>query len=395
MMHKSRPARALLALGGLLGGLAAAAAPATAATAATSATAAWAAACQVQGSPQPVSPSSNTNNPQSVAVINGCDAWLVGIQLDKSLVLNQFLTEHFDGTAWKEVPVGRLDTLGAELNGVSAVSTSSVYAVGEFSTPKHTSPVVEHWNGTAWVPDTHLGVIDAELDSVHAASDNDIWVSGSILDLIGNERHGLLLHWDGSTWTRTTIPAIGDPDDDIRVLSVSATSPNNAWAIAQDFTGVDRAFILHWDGQQWTQSPFFLPRDQDVDLNTVTTSSTFDAWGVGSIGSDATQTLTLRWNGHAWTRVASPSPGTDAFLLGVSSTSRLNAWAVGRFTNGDEADALLLQWDGHQWTQVATPSPGRINQLNAVAADTPSDFWAVGTTQGSNGLGRAFAVHGP
>lgn len=396
MMHTSRTARALrrglaasLALGGLLGGLAGGLGPATAASAAT---------CQIQGSPQPASPASNNNEPRSVAVISSCDAWLVGMQLDVKTAsgVDQMLTEHFDGTAWKVVPVGRLDTLGAELNGVSAVASNSVYAVGDFSDPKHETPVVEHWNGTAWVPQTQLGVADAELDAVRALSDSDIWVTGSSFDLTSNDRQPLILHWDGRTWTRTPVPPVGGPNDDIRVLSVAASSSRNVWAIGDDFTGRDRPFILHWTGSRWVRTPIippFFPL-RDADLASVTTTSPSDAWAVGSVGDTPSRTLILHWDGRVWLPVPSPNPGPDAFLTGVTATSRTSAVAVGRFTAGNQADALILRWDGRRWVQVATASPANITTLRAVGADGPSDVWAVGTAEGASVPVKAFAVHG-
>jgi len=398
MMHTSRPARALrrglaapLALGGLLGGLGGLAAglgPATAASAAT---------CQVQGSPQPVSPASNNNEPHSVAVISSCDEWLVGFDLDAKANhgADHVLSEHFDGTAWKEIPVptGTLGTLGSELNGVSAVSSNSVYAVGDLSDPNRSTPVVEHWNGTAWVPDTQLGVGDAELDSVRALSDSDIWVTGSSFDLTSNDRQPLILHFDGRTWTRTPVPPVGGPNDDIRVLSVAASSPGNVWAIGDDFTGPDRPFILHWTLSGWEQVPFAPPL-RDADLASVTTTSPFDAWAVGSVGDNESQTLILHWNGEGWVRVPSPSPGSNAFLSGVTATSRTSAFAVGSVTAGKNVDTLVLRWDGHRWVQLTTPNPATFNRLNAVAADAPSDVWAVGTAEGASVPVKAFAVHG-
>ena len=396
MMHKSGPSRVLwrglaapLALGGLLGGLAAGLGPATMASAAT---------CQVPGSPQPVSPASNNNEPHSVAVISSCDAWLVGFDLDAKANhgANHVLSEHFDGTAWKEVPVptGTLGTLGSELNGVSAVSGHSVYAVGEFADPNRATPVVEHWNGTVWTPQTQLGVGDAELDSVRAISDSDIWVTGSSFNLNGSSRQPLILHFDGRTWTRTPVPPVGGPGDDIRVLSVAASSPGNVWAVGDDFTGRDRPFILHWTGSRWEQSGF-APLPGDADLASVTTTSPFDAWAVGSAGDTPSQTLTMHWNGEGWVRVPSPDPGSDAGLSGVTATSRTSVFAVGADTAGNDAvDTLVLRWDGHHWTQVTTPNPANLNRLNAVAADAPSDVWAVGTAEGASVPVRAFAVPG-
>ena len=175
-MHHSRPAWVLLrglaaplALGGVLGGLAVGLGPAAVASAA---------ACQVKGSPQPVSPVSDSQL-AGVAMITSCDAWGVGTQRvsgDGSMLI-----EHFDGTAWKVVSAPAQVSSGGALASASAVSTSNVYAAGSIFVNAVPAPVIVHWNGTAWAQETLPSSLDGQegqLLRIKAVSANDVWAVG-------------------------------------------------------------------------------------------------------------------------------------------------------------------------------------------------------------------------
>jgi hypothetical protein len=93
---------------------------------------------------------------------------------------------------------------------------------------------------------------------VAATSPDNAWAVG----LSGTNRDGsvsegaLILHWDGTAWTRVPSP---DPGSE-SVYAVAATSPDNAWAVGLSGTnrnGVvsDKALTLHWDGTAWTRVP--------------------------------------------------------------------------------------------------------------------------------------------
>jgi len=389
-MHNSRPARALvrglaapLALGGLFGGLAAGLGPAAAASAA---------ACQVQGSPQPVSPPKG-GVLSGVAVISSCDVWAVGA------TDAQALTEHFDGTAWKVVPGPK--NLTAVLGGVGAVSSSNVYAVGSSVQGTDRFPLVLHWDGQAWAQQTISGTVpDGELSGVKVVSATDIWAVGDA-DVPGtNRRQPLILHFNGSSWTSTRVPQVAGMSSDAVLDAVSATSAHDAWAVGNVFNffaqGHDLPFILHWNGILWTRVPL-LVSPRGAGLRGVTATAPNDAWAVGFTGSATGQPLTLHWNGRSWNPVPSPSPGgpaSDSFLASVTATSRFSAFAVGQFDTSDGRDGLLLRWNGFRWRQVPTANPELRTQLTGVDADSASDVWAVGSTESNNTPTIPFAVHG-
>jgi hypothetical protein len=107
--------------------------------------------------------------------------------------------------------------------------------------------------------------------------------------------------------------------------------------------------ILHWDGTSWTRVPSPGRTSQDA-LNGVSVLSASDAWSAGSM---TTGTLVSHWNGTSWTQVPSQGPGTSAGVLnGVSALSHSDAWAAGYFsTSSGQAKTLVLHWNGATWTR--------------------------------------------
>src|SRR5260370_27837607 len=78
-----------------------------------------------------------------------CRADAVRAQTDSSGVIHP-LTEHWNGASWSVIPA--VDPGGGQnsLYALRAVSSSSVYAVGQTGTAFPSQALVEHWDGTKW-----------------------------------------------------------------------------------------------------------------------------------------------------------------------------------------------------------------------------------------------------
>jgi hypothetical protein len=193
---------------------------------------------------------------------------------------------------------------------------------------------------------------------------------------------------------------------------VSAASSTDVWAVGyreKDSTEALVTVVMHWDGTSWTRVPSPNPGGEGLNAENVLTSvdgSSASAWAVGSFRVlGVTATLVLRWNGFRWTRVRSPSPGGDSNgsvseLNGVSGPTGSGTWGVGDAYNGSEGwvRSLILHWDGTRWTRVASPNPSGkefpgVNRLFAVGADASSDAWAVGWLKSGSGENDTLILH--
>jgi hypothetical protein len=205
------------------------------------------------------------------------------------------------------------------------------------------------------IPRTAYG---SALEDVAATSATDAWAVGLTL------RGPLILHWNGTAWTRARLPATVRRGV-FAVDSVAATSRTNAWAVMRTRTG-RMPRIMHWNGKRWGDV-VTLHIGRPYGLGSVAATSAKNVWAVGG-------EVILHWNGRRWTCALNPD-NLDA----ISTSSADNAWAVG--FSGSGTGAVALHWNGHTWKQVMTPQPGQANTLDGVAIIPQSDrAWAVGNT---------------
>lgn len=125
------------------------------------------------------------------------DGWAVGAG---SQVL------HWDGNAWKEVlpfhgpgegPGGSTQML----YGVDAVSTKNAWMVGNMKgIDGRTQPYALHWDGTDLLEQNAFPECNCSLNAVLILGEDNILAVG------GSDLGAVVLHWDGSAWSNTTIP---------------------------------------------------------------------------------------------------------------------------------------------------------------------------------------------
>jgi hypothetical protein len=218
----------------------------------------------------------------ALTAVSSRDIWAVGSSLTGGTTA-QTLIEHFDGHTWSVVPSPDASTGNNLLSGVAAVSSSDVWAVGDFQNASNVfQTLAEHWDGTAWsvVPSPSGAGIQAGLNAVAAVSSHDVWA-------VGNSGSGTLTErWNGTSWNVVPSPTLAgtlfNP-----LFGVAIISGSEIWAVGESQNGT-------------TGSP---------------------------------TTLTEEWNGHEWELVPSPSPGSAATLsAAAASPESERVWAVGNAT---------------------------------------------------------------
>ncbi len=77
-------------------------------------------------------------------VLSSTDAWAVGYG-------NGTMAIHWDGSSWRNVPTPDPPSPSSRFNGVTAASSSDVWAVGDASQDaSHIRTLIEHWDGSRW-----------------------------------------------------------------------------------------------------------------------------------------------------------------------------------------------------------------------------------------------------
>jgi hypothetical protein len=293
------------------------------------------------------SPSPLDNVLFGVDTLSSTSAWAVGYDIPVTAhgVYHRALIEHWNGSTWQAVPAGQVGSRDSDLWGVTALSRTNAWAVGNKDIGAFTfRPLVEHWNGAAWkpvpVPSPRLiGGNGASLFGVAATSPRDIWAVGDYD--AGTRFQPLIEHWNGARWSLIPASTRGSA-----ILSrISMQTPSNGWAVGIRGASTPdntQALIEHWNGQHWTTVRS--PTIRASSLADVLALTPHLAWAVGtqSARAGSYRTLIERWNGRAWTVTPSPNRRPSSELLGIDGTQR-HIWSVG----DSLTSTLILRYGDH------------------------------------------------
>lgn len=191
-----------------------------------------------------------------------------------------------------------------------------------------------------------------------------------------------LVFWNGVTWT-TVLDAFPPGS----ILSVSASSPDNIWAVGGTTSsyGVVHGRLERYDGHQWIvmRPPAALTLLTGVDARTAD-----DAWvtGLTQQGS-AFAPFAAHWNGHVWATVSLPLQRSAFATYGDTyAQSSSNVWmSAAQWEDGGSLTSLW-HWNGIRWRFVT----GSVGWSAApVLAGMPDDVWfAAGAYRRAPSLGN-------
>lgn len=171
---------------------------------------------------------------ESVSASSATDVWVVGTTVNAATFATTAEALHFNGTGWMVVPMQQPGSNTPAISAVTAISPGNAWAVGEdigATSDIGGSTLIEHWNGSSWgvVPSPTPGA-DPALTGVAARGPSDVYAVGSSLPSInGGVVQGIILRWNGSTWSQDTDPTTGSYSP----LYAAATVPGAAseWAV--------------------------------------------------------------------------------------------------------------------------------------------------------------------
>jgi hypothetical protein len=206
------------------------------------------------------SPGTADSSLLGVTAVSGKNAWAVGSTTD-SAGFAQTLIEHWNGTAWTRVrsPNPGGPARSNILFGVAAVSSSDVWAVGTAVQGPTDDTLIEHWDGSAWKqvpsPQGPAGSTGSFLYAVAAASATRVWAVGTYAR--NGAEQTLIERWKGTSWARVAGTNPGGPLRTNLLSTVAVGSASSVWAAGFfDGAGVpDRTLTEHWNGQAWSTVP--------------------------------------------------------------------------------------------------------------------------------------------
>ncbi len=251
---------------------------------------------------------------------------------------------HFDGATW---------TVGSRLafSDFSAVRTfgpGDGWAVsrrpvsyGQFD-PHIGGPTGDalfRWDGQTW---RLFQPLTERVNALWGAVANDLWAVGD---------NSLLMHWDGSKWSRWRLAG------DLRAV----------WGSARDDVWINGCAnnFYHWNGAIWNRSPNPIPADYVGACLTLGGTSAADVSAIDTYRF-------LHWNGTDWKSEPSPVKGRHSLAPGGriwafwSAPGGGDLWAV-----GEEGGPLVLRRHAGRWTKL--PTPRLAGHLRAIWGDRDDD----------------------
>ena len=188
-----------------------------------------------------------------VADLSATNAWAVGASGQ---------VEHYDGTAWASVTVpspNPADTAGNNLTAITATGPDDIWAVGEFTNTSFTnSAYALHYNGATWsvtvLPQPAAsGPSSPVLHGVTAIASNNVWAVGENEEVPGLGLSTLIEHWNGTAWSIVASPTPGAYP---LLNAVAGRSASDVYAVGSNEPsvngGVQQGLILRWNGSTWS-----------------------------------------------------------------------------------------------------------------------------------------------
>lgn len=171
---------------------------------------------------------------ESVTAASTNNVWAVGYTINGGD--NENLILHFDGTQWSILPTVPIPSDGNALQSVTAVSSTDAWAVGRknINQGESSSTLAIHWNGKTWsaVASPNNGTLTNALEGVTALSSNDVWAVGLAAQPPLGFNQTLIEHWDGKTWSIVASPNKQPQTNNPNTLfAATSISPGNVMVV--------------------------------------------------------------------------------------------------------------------------------------------------------------------
>lgn len=187
---------------------------------------------------------------------------------DPDFPITQFFASRLDGNEWDTHILPLYDGIqNQELarynaNAVAGASADDVWLGGRVQQVDEgpDGPLLVHWNGSEWTWSDIWPLFDGnfgDIEDILALASDNVWAVGEEWVVEGTTTHRVaaVLHWDGAEWSRIAVPK--EPDRDVILRTVTGHSASDLYAagVASATDGSPEAYLLHYDGQDWTSVP--------------------------------------------------------------------------------------------------------------------------------------------
>jgi hypothetical protein len=203
-----------------------------------------------------------------VADISPTDAWAAGVDGSGGLI------ENWDGKTWSSVTLPDPNFTPGTGQSIAASSPSDVWVVGSTVNPTTGASTGEalHFTGAGWsvVP------MPAQAYAVTEIAPNDVWAVGG----------ATIEQWTGGSWSVVPSPT---PGADLALLGVAGRGTDDVYAVGEDTPSVNggavQGIILRWNGASWSQDSDPTDGSYSPLFGAAAVSGAANEWAVGTVSN--------------------------------------------------------------------------------------------------------------
>ncbi|MBI2840853.1 MAG: hypothetical protein HYX75_21255 [Acidobacteria bacterium] len=193
--------------------------------------------------------SGRTTSLRGICALAADDIWVVGSSRD-STTGGHTLTMHWNGSKWTIVnspgPSSAYDVL---LQTVVGVAPNDVWAFGMWDSwdpTKRYKTLILHWNGSAWSTVTSPNPTQGDnyLLGATALSSTSIIAVGGAFSYDGKSVATEVLRWDGKSWKTTSGPSSHPGQSDLVLLPMASTGSFLTSALLYESTSGVKSFFV-------------------------------------------------------------------------------------------------------------------------------------------------------
>lgn len=326
-----------------------------------------------------------TNFLYSIKSISNTAVWAVGSYFDNTSQLYKNLALKWDGQSWNIINVPNQNSGNNFLILVKALSPSDLWMVDNTYVNGSTNSVLLHGDGLTWTPVTLPNSTNLSINQVDAVSSNNIWIIGD--QFVGQNPNAYLVHWDGNSWKQIDISSHPIMYQDIKVLSDS-----DIWIVGQKIVNnLRQPYSIHWNGNAWIDVTVPNGNLPETELGKVEGLNGNDVWADG-LTYDTNQGIfrpfVIHWDGNNWTNRLFPNFGTyNTLVYDILPNSTNDVLVAGIYFPTDTSNKIyMMRWIGSGWKQESIANVGQSENVlwvlstgtSPVASLSKPDIWAAG-----------------
>ncbi len=228
------------------------------------------------------------------------------------------------GSGWKPFRFAN----NTNINAAAVLGPADAWAFGEFFEGK-SGPYVRHFNGTSW----HTVHTPIQPDSASATAPGNVWIVGPTAKTL------LTAHplyeaavWSRGAWHLRKFPKLKLPSGTAAFTSqVLALGPRNVWVdfgLSKGEGVAPGAVLLHYNGSTWARVS--VPFKSTFLMSSMTSDGRGGIW-IATTADDGLLQYMYHLNAGRWTRMLMPShPGDGTEVQAVAhQPGTSSVWAVG------------------------------------------------------------------